>query len=116
MNLQLKFYCRKTSLLLSIVFLASMNVFSQNYSVSGQIADSSSKKPLGKANVIFAHLPDLKIKGTIADNYGRFRIENLIPGKYSLTVSFLGYKSYKRNIEIDKVMRSEERRVGKECR
>src|ERR1035437_5483659 len=104
MNLQLKFYCRKTSLLLSIVFLASMNVFPQNYSVSGQIADSSSRKPLGKANVIFTHLSDLKIRGIIADNNGRFRIENLIPGKYSLTVSFLGYKSYKRNIEIDKVM------------
>jgi hypothetical protein len=94
----------KTILLLFIVFFASINMFSQSYSVSGQIADSSNKKPLGKANVIFAHLPDLNIKGMIADNNGRFRIENLTRGKYIVTVSFLGYKSYKRNIEIDGVI------------
>src|ERR1035437_5473909 len=104
MNLQLKFYCGKTSLLLSIVFLASMNVFPQNYSVSGQIADSSNKKPLGKANIIFTHLPDLKVRGIIADINGRFRIENLTHGKYILTISYLGYRSYKRNIEIDKAI------------
>lgn len=104
MNLQIKLYPMKTFLLLFIIFFASINIFSQNYSVSGQIADSSNKKPLGKANVIFSHLPDLKIRGIIADNNGRFRIENLIPGKYLLTVSFLGYKSYKRNIEIKGVM------------
>ena len=104
MNLQIKLHPMKTILLLFIVFFASINMFSQSYSVSGQIADSSNKKPLGKANVIFAHLPDLNIKGMIADNNGRFRIENLTRGKYIVTVSFLGYKSYKRNIEIDGVI------------
>jgi hypothetical protein len=94
----------KISHLLIIVFLASICIFSQNITISGQIADSSNKKLLGKANVIFTHQPDQKIKGIIADNNGRFRIENLINGKYILTVSFLGYKSYKRNIDIDRVM------------
>jgi Outer membrane protein beta-barrel family/CarboxypepD_reg-like domain len=104
MNLQCKFYHFKISVLLYIIIIASINILPQTYSVSGQIADSSSKKPLGKANVIFTHLPDLKINGIIVDINGRFRIENLTRGKYILTVSFLGYKSYKKNIEIDRVI------------
>src|ERR1035438_2256840 len=104
MNLQFKLYPMKTTILFFIIIFASADIFSQNYSVSGQIADSSNNRALGKANVIFAHLPDLKIKGIIADNNGRFKIDNLTPGKYLLTVSFLGYKSYKRNIDIDRVI------------
>src|ERR1039457_6822972 len=104
MKLQIKLHSMKTILICIIVIFASVSIFSQNISVSGQVADTSGKKPLGKANVIFAHLPDLKIKGIIADNNGRFKIDNLTPGKYLLTVSFLGYKSYKRNIDIDRVI------------
>jgi hypothetical protein len=94
----------KISHILIIVFFASICIFSQNITISGQIADSSNKKPLGRANIIFTHLADQKIKGIISDNKGRFRIENLAPGKYLLTVSFIGYKSYKKNIEIDRVI------------
>ena len=104
MKLQIKLHSMKTILLCLIVISTSVNIFSQNISVSGQVADSSSKKPLGKANVIFSHLPDMKIKGIIADNNGKFRIENLTPGKYLLTVSFIGYKSYKKNIQIDRTI------------
>ena len=104
MNAQIKAFPMKILLILFIVLFNSLIIYSQTYSVSGQIADSSTKKPLGKANVIFTHQPDLKVNGIIADDGGRFRIENLIRGKYLLTVSFLGYKSYKRNIVIDRVI------------
>jgi hypothetical protein len=102
MNPHNKAYPMKIFLTLFIVLFNALNIFSQTYSVSGQIADSSTKKPLGKANVIFSHQPDLKVRGIITDEGGRFRVENLTRGRYLLTVSFLGYKSYKRNIEIDR--------------
>ena len=104
MNAQTKAFPLKILLILFIVLFNSLKIYSQTYSVSGQIADSSTKKPLGKANVIFTYQPNLKVNGIIADDGGRFRIENLIRGKYLLTVSFLGYKSYRRNIEIDRVI------------
>jgi hypothetical protein len=91
----------KISQLFFLVLLCSINLFSQSYSISGQIADSTTKKLLGKANIILTHLPDSKIKGIIADNDGKFRIDYVVKGKYLLTVSYLGYKSYKRNIDID---------------
>jgi hypothetical protein len=94
----------KTAFILTILIFSSISIFSQNFSISGQVADSANKKPLGKANVFLTHQPDQRIKGIIADNNGKFRIDNITAGKYLLTVSFIGYKSYKRNIEIDKVI------------
>lgn len=94
----------KISLLFFLIILAQISIFSQNYSISGQVADSTTKKLLGKANIILTHLPDSKVTGIIADNDGKFRIDNIVKGKYLLTVSYLGYKSYKRNIEIDRTM------------
>src|ERR1035437_9963716 len=94
----------KTSFLLFILIFASLNIFPQNYSVSGQIADSSNGKLLGKANIILTHLPDSKIRGVIADNNGKFKIENIVRGKYLLSVSYIGYKTYKKNLDIDRVI------------
>lgn len=94
----------KAFLAVIVVFFASSVIFSQSYTITGQVIDSSNNKPLGKANVIFAHQPDLKIKGIIADNTGRFRVDNIYQGKYLFTVSFVGYKSYKRNITVDREM------------
>jgi hypothetical protein len=91
----------KISHVLFFVLVSSINIFSQNYSVTGQIADSVNKKPLMKANVIFSHLPDAKIKGVFTDAAGKFAIDKLKPGKYSLAISYLGYKTYHRNIELN---------------
>ncbi len=85
-------------LVLSIILCSK--IFPQGFSVSGQVADSSSKKVLEGANVTLTRLSNSQMKGKVTDNKGRFYIGELSPGKYSFNISFVGYKSYKQNIDI----------------
>jgi len=82
------------------VFLTAINVFSQNYFVTGQVADSASKKPLVRANVILTRTSDSKVAGDFSDVNGKFTVGNLKKGKYLFEISFIGYKKYRRNIDI----------------
>lgn len=41
-------------------------------------------------------------KGTFSDKDGRYRLENLSPGSYVLSVSFLGYKTVENKVELRK--------------
>ncbi len=60
--------------------------------ISGTVVDSLTKKVLDYATVsIF--LPGAKspVSGVITDEKGNFKLENIKPGSYKITVSFLGY-------------------------
>ncbi len=85
---------------LCFFILTAINTFPQNYSVTGQVADSSNKKPLVRANVILTHSTDSKVSGDFTDVNGKFTINNLKKGKYLLEISFVGYKKYHKNIEL----------------
>ncbi len=90
----------KKILLFVFPFILCIKIFSQGLSASGQVADSSSKKILTGANVTLMQLSDSKLRGMVTDNQGRFYIDGLFPGKYLLTISFIGYKTYKKYIDI----------------
>jgi len=85
---------------LCFVIFTAINIFSQNYSITGQIADSSTKKPLVRANVILTRTADSKVTGAFSDLNGKFTIGNLKKGKYLFEISYLGYNKYFRNIDI----------------
>ena len=73
--------------ILSIFFLALCFPQSNHY-ISGNITDNNSEPLLG-ANI--------NLKGTFlgstTDISGNYRIDNIDPGKYTLLVSYIGYKS-----------------------
>lgn len=65
--------------------------------VSGKITNMNSKS-LPQANVALFNTSDsVIVKGTITDNEGLFVMENVAPGNYYLTVSLLGYTTYRSN-------------------
>jgi len=72
-----------------IFFLISSCIFSQSaHYISGNVIDKNNEPLLG-ANI--------NLKGTFlgstTDFSGNFRIDNIDPGKYTLLVSYIGYKS-----------------------
>ena len=86
--------------LLYLIIFYTINIFPQSFSISGQVADQSNKKVLGNANVLLTHNTDSKVFGMTSDNQGRFSFGYLFPGKYLLTISYIGYKTHIKNIEI----------------
>jgi uncharacterized GH25 family protein len=52
--------------------------------VTGQVADSSTKKPLIRANIILTRAADSKVTGAFSDINGKFTISNLKKGKWHI--------------------------------
>jgi len=92
---------KKISVFLIISFLISSNiVIAQNYSISGYVKSSDKKEPLVSATVkVLSN--DKLIAGSFTDNNGKFEIHNLPNGKYVLSITYVGFKSFKTNIEIN---------------
>ncbi len=60
--------------------------------ISGTVMDSVTKKPVDYATVtLFRSGGKVPLNGVLSDEKGVFRINNLNPGKYKITVSFIGY-------------------------
>ncbi len=70
-------------------------------SVRGKIADKANNEPLEFVNVsVLQPSTDKLVKGAITDGTGSFNIKGLPNGNYVLSVSFVGYKTVKRDLVI----------------
>lgn len=81
-----------------LIFASTLN--SQSYFITGQIADSSSKGFLARANVVAINLADSSVKGASTTTRGIFRLETLAPGRYTLKVTYIGYKTFRKSFDI----------------
>ncbi|MCF8298167.1 MAG: carboxypeptidase-like regulatory domain-containing protein [Saprospiraceae bacterium] len=70
-----------------LITLVNLNVLGQTGIIKGQVYDRKEKQGLALANV---WLIDTKI-GTVTDQKGNFKIDNLKAGIYNLKVSYIGY-------------------------
>lgn len=88
---------RKKIYVLLLFLLTLLTGFAQNeVSVMGYIRDSSNGEDLIGATV---YVDQLKT-GTVSNSYGFYAL-NLKPGFYTLTVSFIGYKTQKFTLSVD---------------
>lgn len=76
-----------TLLLLSVNLLGYSNPITQT--VRGIITDKLTKMPIPGANVII--LGKEPLKGTITDELGRFKLDEVEVGRVSIKISFVGY-------------------------
>ena len=60
------------------------------YPVRGRVIDRLSREPVAYAAVTITGQPG---KGAMTDSLGRFEIQQVKPGIYSLTASFIGYRT-----------------------
>ncbi|MCB2196930.1 MAG: TonB-dependent receptor [Bacteroidetes bacterium] len=87
----------KYLLLLFLAIIIFGNSYAQKYKYSGKIFDSN-KNPLYYAAV--------NLKGTaiydLTDEDGQYTLKDIVPGKYTLYVTILGYQNIEKEIEITK--------------
>jgi iron complex outermembrane recepter protein len=84
-------------LILLFLFLP-LHCFCQNASVSGTVTDASAGKPLSNASII---LFNTGISSTSGID-GSFTLTGIAAGNYFLKVSFLGYQTFEKKIELKK--------------
>jgi outer membrane receptor for ferrienterochelin and colicin len=95
-------YTMKT--LFTILFVAcGLVAFSQgSVKIIGQVNDSTSNKPVEFATVALTDPGTGKtIDGAVCDARGKFTLSKVTPGKYVVTVSFIGYDTKKIQVNID---------------
>ncbi|OYT15214.1 MAG: TonB-dependent receptor [Bacteroidetes bacterium 4572_77] len=91
-------YFKKTKLIVLMVLIVfSKSVFSQEagsltQTIRGSVIDKETQSPLLGANIIILNTDP--IQGAKTDNNGSFRIKNIPVGRYSIKVSYVGYKPY----------------------
>lgn len=78
---------------LVMMFLFVANTYSQNIkgTIYGQIVDVNSEMPIPFANIAIIE-SDLNL-GTVSDENGKFRLNNVPVGRYQMQVSFIGYET-----------------------
>lgn len=73
-----------------------------NLKITGQVIDSASNKSVEFATVALKEPASGKvIDGTVVDANGKFSISKVAPGKYTVSVSFIGYDTKTLNVNID---------------
>lgn len=85
-------------LLLTVIFLLSscLFAFAQSGSLSGTVTDAETGEPVISANIFIASLE----RGAATDANGEFTIGNLDSGTYSLRITFVGYRTLTRDVEV----------------
>lgn len=81
-------------------FLTATTIWSQTFTVSGNIVDESNR-PVAYSNILLLHTQDSTIvSGTTSNDDGRFVFNNVAPNSYILKASFISYKHNYSNITV----------------
>jgi hypothetical protein len=75
-----------------------------NGSITGRVVDDSTSAPVSYASVALLNAADSSLfTGVITDNTGKFQFDNIPYGKYSLRITFVGYKPVTiKNLELSR--------------
>lgn len=87
----------KILMLLFIVIITALNA-QNSASISGVIKNLETQKPLVGANIVLKNSPF----GTSSKSDGTFYINGIEPGRYVVSVSFIGFITVEKQIEIEK--------------
>ncbi|MCF8365493.1 MAG: TonB-dependent receptor [Bacteroidales bacterium] len=81
---------------LALMFLTCVNITLQGQAVKGTVYDTKFDKPVSLANVQLSGSG----LGAVADESGRFSIEQVNPGNYLMKVTLMGYQPWEKEIEV----------------
>ncbi len=87
----------KSKVLLMAIFWLLTNSALAQFTITGKIMDGESGKPLPGANILVANT----FKGTFTNINGEFSLTNLSAGSYELQISYLGYRTLKKEVELE---------------
>lgn len=95
---------KRLFLLFLLLSLFTSQIFAQTGgTASGTVIDAKDKSPVDFASVVVKKASDsTTVSGASTATDGSFKIKNLPPGKYRLTVGFVGYKNISKDFELTK--------------
>lgn len=86
--------------LLLLLVIPALTV-AQNVSVSGIVVDATNQ-PISFSNVVLIRQADSTIvKGTSTDDLGYFQLTNVLKGKYTISISFIGYTTQRIPVDLE---------------
>jgi outer membrane receptor protein involved in Fe transport len=71
-------------------------------SISGKVLDANSNQPLPYVNIIIKNTAGKTLTGGITLDDGTFKIEKVEEGKIIISVQYIGYKTYNKEITLGK--------------
>lgn len=89
----------KPLLIVALFFTFSFQIFSQTYTFSGQILDTQDQPLIGTNVLLLDENEVTKFQGA-TDIEGRYVIEEVLPGSYKLKISYIGFFSVYKDIEV----------------
>lgn len=89
---------KRASFLLFWAWIGSTTIYAQSLSLSGTVSDSITGQPLAGASVYLANTTF----GSSTNNNGMFQLTNIPNGSYQLMVSFIGYQTLTKTIDVSK--------------
>lgn len=90
----------KKLLLLLFCSLPVISVYAQGLAVYGTVQSATDKSDLIGVTVVLMSDSAKVVAGTTTDVAGKFRIEPVTPGKYTLKVQYLGFTTVTKAIEV----------------
>lgn len=91
----------KQTVLFIISCLLTAQLFAQTSELTGKVISSKNDEPVAYAAILLTHQADsTKRTGALTSSNGEFNLKDLTTGQYLLKVSFLGYKSIVRPVNI----------------
>lgn len=89
------------TLLLGVIFMSIINLAhaqqTTRATLKGVVTDKISKRGIPLANVFLKNAEGKTIKSTSTDVSGNYTIKEIVAGKYNVSVSMLGYKTFLKN-------------------
>jgi hypothetical protein len=76
--------------------------FAQSYNITGTALDSTNNYPLIGANIVLRTPNKTTAGGSSTDSKGRFLINGVKPGVYTLNISYVGYRTKRQHVEVKK--------------
>ena len=89
------------NVLLFILFISLVSASEIETSITGSVVRQGNNIPLVGANVVISNQDGFN-KGTATDQDGSFFFENIDPGNYTVSISFIGFQNYRSNLVIEK--------------
>ncbi len=95
---------KQVFLIISFLIITWQGYSQGNAIISGRVIEQSTNDPIPFANVtLSSDKSDEMLTGTITENDGRFVINGVTEGNYTITVSFIGYETKQLPILIGKL-------------
>ncbi len=79
-----------------ILFILFSSLYGGNGFLTGKVTDDTNNSPLIGANVILEGTS----LGAATDDKGKYEIKSIPTGNYTITVSYIGFRNFREEIEI----------------